>query len=416
MIDRKNLFPEARIESLANPEPGSFKIGPFGSSLKKDELVHQGIPVVGIENVLPNKMLVSFRKFITEEKFAQLSQYLIRPDDILVTTMGTIGRAAVVPDGIGRAIIDSHLFRMRVDPSKVDPAYLCYGLNGYRGIQQELVQKASGAIMAGLNTQILKACTIPLPPLPEQKRIAAILNERMTAIEQARIAAEEQLKAAKALPAAYLRTVFNSPEAQQWSWKGVGELLVEPLKTGISKPLLPHADKHCLTLSAVRNGLLDLTASKPVDVSDLEAKGNWVRSNTFYVVRGNGNRSLVGRGAQAPSMITTPVLYPDLLIQVVTDPRFICGDFLRIVWDNHVTRTDIETRARTSAGIYKINQAHLAEVKLPIPSLVEQQRIVAHLTERMAAVKRLRVTLDAEIDAINTLPPILLRHAFHGDL
>jgi type I restriction enzyme S subunit len=170
-------FSEVEIGELAHPEKGSFKIGPFGSTLKKNELVEAGIPVVGIENVLPNYFSPQYRKFITSEKYKQLSQYTVQPGDVLVTTMGTIGRAAVAPEDVGTMIIDSHLFRMRVDQSKVYPPYLCFALNGYRGLIQQIEQKSRGAIMAGLNTTILKECIIPLPPLNEQKRIVAILSK-----------------------------------------------------------------------------------------------------------------------------------------------------------------------------------------------------------------------------------------------
>jgi type I restriction enzyme, S subunit len=122
---------EVKIKTLADSERGSFKIGPFGSALKKDELVNTGIPVAGIENVLSNNFVPSFRKFITEKKYQELKHYTVYTDDIVVTTMGTIGRAAVVPNNVGTCIIDSHLFRMRVDKSKVFPTYLCYAINGY---------------------------------------------------------------------------------------------------------------------------------------------------------------------------------------------------------------------------------------------------------------------------------------------
>lgn len=168
---------EIKIGDLEHPSPGAFKIGPFGSSLKKDELVSRGVPVAGIENVLPNRFLPAFRKYITDKKFADLADYQIKPGDVLVTTMGTIGRAAVVPDNIGMAIIDSHLFRMRLDESKVDPSYLSFAINGYIGLQRQLERMARGAIMDGLNTTILKECLIPLPPKEEQKRIVAILDK-----------------------------------------------------------------------------------------------------------------------------------------------------------------------------------------------------------------------------------------------
>lgn len=168
---------ETKIGELADPSPGSYKIGPFGSSLKKNELVKAGIAVAAIENVLPNNFVPTFRKFITPQKFEELADYQVRTGDILVTTMGTIGRAAVVPAGIRTTIIDSHLFRMRVDGNRVYPPYLCFAINGYSGIQQQLNSMARGAIMDGLNTTILKECTVPLPMLDEQKRITTLLEK-----------------------------------------------------------------------------------------------------------------------------------------------------------------------------------------------------------------------------------------------
>lgn len=163
------------VGDLALNDRGAFKIGPFGSSLKKTELVGSGIPVVGIENVLPNKFLKVFRRFVSPQKFTELADYEILPDDVLVTTMGTIGRAAVAPQGLGRSIFDSHLFRMRLNTSRVFPPYLCYALNSDL-VAWQLSKMARGSIMEGLNTTILRECSIPLPNLSEQQRITRRLN------------------------------------------------------------------------------------------------------------------------------------------------------------------------------------------------------------------------------------------------
>lgn len=316
-----------------------------------------------------------------------------------------------------RRICSTEFLPLVPHSSSVDPNYLRLILQ-----EPELVAGLRARVAAATKSRerlrpgVLLAAEISLPGLSEQRRIAVILNERMAAVEQARAAAKAQLEAAKALPAAYLRAVFNSPDAQQWPRTRLEDLLVAPLKTGISKHTVPNATKRCLTLSAVRGGELDLTISKPVDVSDSEAKGNWVRPGAFYVVRGNGNLSLVGRGALAPSTITIQVLYPDLLIEVKVDPERIHSSYLRWVWNSDRTRDDIESRARTSAGIYKINQANLAEVTIPLPTVHEQQRMVAMLNEQMAAVERTRKALEDQLDMINSLPATLLRRAFTGEL
>ena len=136
---------QVTIGELASPEAGAFKIGPFGSSLKKNELVPKGIPVAGIENVHPNRFDKSYRRFISEQKFRDLADYEIRNGDVLVTTMGTIGRAAVVSEQSTKAIFDSHLFRMRFDLSKVHPPYLCFVMNS-QAVMSQLGRQSRGSI------------------------------------------------------------------------------------------------------------------------------------------------------------------------------------------------------------------------------------------------------------------------------
>jgi len=193
-----------KIGDLARNEPGAFKIGPFGSSLKKSELVECGIPVVGIENVLPNHFEKGFRRFVTPKKFKELSDYEIIPDDVLVTTMGTIGRAAVVPRNLGQAIFDSHLFRMRVDTDCVLPSFLCYIINS-SVIELQLQQMAHGAIMQGLNTTILRECEVMLPDLPKQRQIVALLDQ----VDRLRASKREALRQVDHLFEALLHRSFS---------------------------------------------------------------------------------------------------------------------------------------------------------------------------------------------------------------
>ena len=60
-----------------------------------------------------------------------------------------------------------------------------------------------------LPAEFLRDTLIPLPPLSEQRRIAAILKEQMAAVERARAAAEAEMEAIEALPAALLRRAFS---------------------------------------------------------------------------------------------------------------------------------------------------------------------------------------------------------------
>ena len=350
---------------------------------------------------------------------ATVAAYALAPDDVLFNNTNSaelVGKAALFEGHDEPLVFSNHFTRLRVMTDHMSPLYLALWLQmqWVQGLFAQICNRWIG--QAAVQRDKLLALTIPLPPLSEQRRIAAILREQMAAVERARAAAEAQLQAARALPAAYLRAAFDGPEADNWPHVELGSLLSSPLRTGISKPFREGSNIRCLTLSAVRGGRLDLAASKPVDLSNEEATRSRLRSGAFYVVRGNGNLSLLGRGALAPSVHDQPIVYPDLLIEVLTDVSRIDTAYLRWVWDSPGVRADIESRARTAAGIHKINLRNLAVVALPLPPIEKQRRIAAMLDEQMAAAERVRLGLEEQLTALDGLPAALLRRAFAGEL
>ncbi|WP_404881122.1 restriction endonuclease subunit S domain-containing protein, partial [Klebsiella pneumoniae] len=82
----------------------NFRSGPFGSALLKSELVEKGIPFLGIDNIHVVYFDNTFRRFVSERKFNELLKYAVRPRDVVITIMGTVGRAAVIPSDIERAL------------------------------------------------------------------------------------------------------------------------------------------------------------------------------------------------------------------------------------------------------------------------------------------------------------------------
>ena len=139
------------IGDLAQPEKGSIRIGPFGSALKKHEYSETGVRVLGIEDVHPNQFLSDRCKYIPDAKFCELRQYEVSDGDVLVTNMGTVGRACVVPVGTERSIISSHLIKVSLNRSRADPNYLCWMLNYSPLVVAQIRAKSHGAIMAGCN-------------------------------------------------------------------------------------------------------------------------------------------------------------------------------------------------------------------------------------------------------------------------
>jgi len=185
-----------RLRKILKEGREGIKIGPFGSSLKLEDLVEKGIKVYGQENIIKNNFEVGAR-FLSEEKFNELSVYEIFPNDILITKMGTTGKCKVVPENIEKGIMDSHLIRIRIDEDLYLPELLALQINDSYFIKFQLEISSKGSIMSGLNSSIVKNLLFFIPPLNEQKNILDHIKIETQTIDTAIAKAEKEIELIK---------------------------------------------------------------------------------------------------------------------------------------------------------------------------------------------------------------------------
>lgn len=158
-----------------------IKIGPFGSSLKLEIMKPDGYKVYGQENIIKDDMSVGHR-YIDDSKFSELKVYEIMTDDIVITMMGTTGKSKVIPNGIEKGIMDSHLIRLR-SKQNTNPKFISLLINDSDYILTQIKNNSKGAIMEGLNSTIIKSLNIILPPLREQNLLMDFLDHKTNQID-----------------------------------------------------------------------------------------------------------------------------------------------------------------------------------------------------------------------------------------
>ena len=200
-----------RLSGLSS-DPDAFADGPFGSNLKTEHYVSAGARVVRLQNIGRGAFLDADKAFIALEHFAGLRRYSVRPGDVVVAALGDgarpAGRACVIPGGLGPALVKADCFRLRFPADSVVAPYLAAYLNSPVALRR-VADTMRGATRPRMTLTMLRTVEVPLAPVPQQREILRKLDEQMAAVERARAAAEAQLQAAKALPAALLRRAFS---------------------------------------------------------------------------------------------------------------------------------------------------------------------------------------------------------------
>lgn len=182
-----------------------MRTGPFGSALRHNEFVETGIFVLGIDNAVENRFTYNRMRYITEEKYEQLKRYTVRPGDVIITIMGNVGRSAVIPDNIPKAINTKHLACLTINRSKAQPMFVCCAFQMHPEIRQQLTGQAKGAIMDGLNLTIIKKLSFKLPPLEIQNEFVKFFG----ATEKTKTIIEESLMKLETIKKALMQEYFG---------------------------------------------------------------------------------------------------------------------------------------------------------------------------------------------------------------
>ena len=332
--------------------------------------------------------------------------YLVAPGELVVGMDGDF-RVARWPGP--EALLNQRVCRLRVRaPHLYDGAFLYYVLGGYL----DAVHAVTSAVtVKHLSSKTVQQLPLPLPPLTEQRRIVSAIEEHFTRIE----AAVASLVTAADRLRVYDRAVRARAFDQDWPVVDLGD--VAEIRGGIQKqPKRRPRDNPYpfLRVANVYRNRLDLEEIHEVELFDGEIEQYRLHDGDLLVVEGNGSPSQIGRSAMWGDEIPECV-HQNHLIRVrpgdALRPRF-----LSYFWNSPATADLLMSVASSTSGLYTLSTGKLRNVPVPVPTLAQQDEVVALLDEHDSRVANLQMALDLGGRRATVLKTATLADAFAGRL
>lgn len=402
-------------------EIAAYRKGPFGSSLTKSMFVPKSptsYKVYEQKNAIQKDVNLG-EYYISQEKYNSMQSFMVSPGDIIVSCAGTIGETYLIPDGAPKGIINQALMRVKLYDSALVPYWMLFF--EYVVIYNSTLKGKGSAIKNIPPFEILKNLPIPLPPLSEQHRIVAKLEELLPLVEQYG-KAQDHLDALNAdLPRRLRQSILQ--EAIQ------GKLVPQDEKEGTAEDLItsygvlpsePDEDAFCIPASwrYIRFGdIVELVSGTSYGKGDVQKQGlrvlrggniqndklvlcdddvflplsyksekKNVQKGDIIIVASTGSKKIIGK----PALIEQD--YPDMQIGAfLRIIRLKYAELLPYIWlifRSPLYRDRISTLAK-GTNINNIKEEYITELPIPLPPLSEQHRIVAKIEELFNAIDKI---------------------------
>jgi len=382
--------------------------GPFGSDLKVSDYKTEGVPILRLQNIGKGYFIEKDIKYISEIKAEELKYHSFISGDIALAKLGIpIGKTCIIPSHLKYGIITADIVRIRPNRNIVDYNFLEYYLNTDLSVSQ-LTRNISGATRPRVNLSNVREIEIPLPPLPEQKRIVSILDEAFAAIAKAKENGEKNLKNAKELFESYLQSVFANP-GEDWEEKTL-EQLTSILGDGLhgTPKYSEDGEYYFINGNNLENGkIIFKESTKRVTSAEYEKYKKKLNEKTILVsINGtlgnvafyNKEKIILGKSACYFNLLEG--IDKDFIKYIIISPYFI----------------NYANKEATGATIKNVSLKTMRELKICLPTLTVQQTIVQKLNSLSTETKKLESIYQQKLNDLDELKRSILKKAFSGKL
>lgn len=351
------------------------------------------------------KVVASARELPCSEAPSRARQ-LVHAGDVLVSTVRpNLNGVALVPAELQGATASTGFCVLRPKGGQLDSRYLFQWVKSPRFVS-DMVRKATGANYPAVSDRIVCESKLPLLSLPEQRRIAAILD-KADALRVQRRAALAQLDT---LTQSIFLDMFGDPATNPKGWP-IGQIgdFLESATYGTSEKSEAAGAYPVLRMNNItRNGEIDLSNLKYMELDEKELDRYLVRNGDVLFNRTN-SPELVGKSAIFRE--SKPMAYAGYLIRLranrQTNPEYLAG-FLNTGYSKRVLRG----MCKSIIGMANINAKEVQGITIPRPPLPLQHKF-AHCVAGMVKFRSMHRDALADLDVLFSS----LQHcAFRGEL
>jgi type I restriction enzyme S subunit len=414
-------WPEASLDEICTISSGITK----GRKPPSEPL--NEVPYMAVVNVQDGRLNLDLVKTI-QASAAEIERYQLLPGDLLLTEGGDpdkLGRGTIWNGEIDLCIHQNHIFRVRSNSPLINMSYLSRLVASPVGKAYFLAKAKQTTGIASINLTQLRSFPVPLPPLNEQRRIAAKLDTTLAAVDACRQRLDGVAAILKRFRQAVLATATSGELTREWRGERgkqdstekvlLGEVILE-MRNGLSpKPTMSPPGTKTLRIGAVRSGSVDWEDYRYLDLSAQEIKAFKLKLDDLLFTRYNGTLEFVGVCARVGD-ICDEYVYPDKLIRARCDPGRALPTYIEIAFGADNVRSQVEGCVKSSAGQKGISGADLRGIGFALPSIEEQHEIVRRTQRLFTLADHLEARLTAARKIVDRLTPALLAKAFRGEL
>ncbi len=339
------------------------------------------------------------------------ARQLVASGDILVSTVRpNLNGVARVSSDLDGATASTGFCVLRVDPTKLDRNYLYHWVTGARFVD-DMIRKATGASYPAVSDRIIGESQIPLPPLPEQRRIAGILDQA-DALRRLR---RQSLSRLSNLGQAIFYEMFGDVRINDRNWNdGVTLQECAEVVSGITKGRKLNGQSTraipYMTVATVQDGYLNLDNVKSIEATDREIERYRLLPSDILLTEG-GDPDKLGRGTMWSGQLPECIHQNHVFRVRVRDKR-LTPTFATWLIGSSRGKSYFFRAAKQTTGIASINSTQLKMFPLILPPIELQ----GEFAERLKLLEMKRKSVDAAIEQTASLFASLQHRAFRGEL